>query len=49
MRARGLARRLLLWEYDRGSLPYDALCVLMLLFILLVPGTWLSDPMVIGR
>jgi hypothetical protein len=42
------ASRLLLWDYGRGSLPYDVLCVLLLLFILFVPPTWLGDPMVIG-
>jgi hypothetical protein len=38
--------RLLLWDYERGSLPYDLLCLLIVLFILLVPAAWLSDPMV---
>ena len=28
------ASRLLLWDYGRGSLPYDVLCVLLLLFLL---------------
>jgi hypothetical protein len=40
------ASRLLLWDYERGSVPYDVLCVLLLLFILLVPPPWLGDPMV---
>jgi hypothetical protein len=40
--------RLLLWDYERGSLPYDLLCLLILLFILLVPAAWLADPMVAG-
>ena len=40
--------RLLLWDYGRGSLPYDVLCVLLLLFILFVPPAWLGDPMVAG-
>lgn len=42
------ASRLLLWDYGRGSLPYDVLCVFLLLFILFVPPAWLGDPMVIG-
>jgi hypothetical protein len=42
------ASRLLLWDYGRGALPYDVLCVLLLLFILFVPPTWLGDPMVTG-
>jgi hypothetical protein len=37
--------RLLLWDYERGSLPYDVLCVLMLLFLWLVSGKTLADPM----
>ena len=39
--------RLLLWEYDRGSPPYEMLCLLILLFILLAPAAWLADPLVI--
>ena len=41
--------RFLLWDYDRGSLAYDLLCVLMLLFIVLVPPAWLGDPLVVAR
>jgi hypothetical protein len=37
--------RLQLWGFERGSLAYDALCLLVLLFLLLVPGSWLADPM----
>ena len=40
-------RRLLLWDYARGSLPYDVLCGLVLLFVLLIPPAWLGDPMVV--
>ena len=40
--------RLLLWDYGRGSLPYDVLCVLLLLFVLLVSPQWLRDPLVTG-
>jgi len=39
--------RLLLWDYERGSLPYDLLCVLLLLIVLLLPPAWLGDPMVV--
>jgi hypothetical protein len=41
--------RLLLWDYGRGSLPYDVLCVMLLVFIFLVPPSWLADPMVAIR
>ena len=41
--------RLLLWDYGRGSLPYDVLCVLLLLLVFLVPPSWLGDPMVSVR
>jgi hypothetical protein len=37
--------RLLLWDYDRGSLPYDLLWVVMLLLLLLVPVSWWRDPL----
>jgi len=37
--------RLLLWDYGRGSLPYDVICVMLLVFIFLVPPSWLGDPM----
>ena len=42
------ASRLLLWDYGRGSLPYDVLCVVLLLLIVLAPPGWLGDPMVTG-
>jgi hypothetical protein len=37
--------RLLLWDYDRGSLAYDLLCLLVLLLLVLVPAAWWGDPM----
>ncbi len=37
--------RLLLWDYGRGSLPYDLLCALLLLFLFLVPPAGLGVPM----
>jgi hypothetical protein len=40
--------RLLLWDYPRGSVPYDVFCLLLLLFIFLVPPAWLQDPLVTG-
>jgi hypothetical protein len=36
--------RLLLWDYERGSLAYDLLCVLMLVWMCL-PSAWWGDPM----
>lgn len=39
--------RLLLWDYARGSLPYDALCLVLLLLVLLVPPAWIGDPMAV--
>ena len=43
----GLSRsaRLLLWDYARGSLPYDLLCALLLLLMLVVSPAALGDPM----
>jgi len=42
------ASRFLLWDYGRGALPYDVLCVVLLLALFLVPPVWLGDPMVTG-
>jgi hypothetical protein len=41
--------RLLLWDYGRGSWPYDLLCLLLLAFLLAVPASWLGDPMAVAR
>jgi hypothetical protein len=43
----GLSRRarLLLWDYERGSLPYDLLCLVMLIIVVAVPPAWWGDPM----
>lgn len=35
----------LLWGHERGTLAYDLLGLLMLLFLFLVPAAWLGDPM----
>jgi hypothetical protein len=43
------AVRLLLWNYERGSLPYDVACLVLLILLLLVPGAWWGDPMGTGR
>ncbi|PYQ12429.1 MAG: hypothetical protein DMF80_18620 [Acidobacteria bacterium] len=38
--------RLLLWDYARGSIPYDLLCLALVLLLLAVPpGCW-ADPMI---
>ena len=37
--------RLLLWDFDRGSLAYDVLWVVMVLFLALAPPAWLGDPL----
>jgi hypothetical protein len=37
--------RLLLWDYERGSIPYDVAFVLVLLALLLVPGGYWGDPL----
>jgi hypothetical protein len=44
--ALSLRARILLWDFDRGSLAYDLLCVFLVLLLLLVPAAWWSDPMV---
>lgn len=37
--------RLLLWDYERGSRPYDLLCLLLFLVVFTVPPSWWGDPM----
>ena len=41
------AARLLLWDFERGSLAYDVLCAILLLFLFLAPAAWLGDPMLV--
>jgi hypothetical protein len=41
--------RLLLWDFERGSLAYDLLCLFLVLLLLLVPAAWWGDPMVTRR
>ena len=38
--------RFLLWDYPRGSVAYDVVCVVLLLLLILVPAAWWHDPMV---
>ncbi len=33
----GLARNLLIWSYERGTLQYDIICALILAFVFFVP------------
>jgi hypothetical protein len=40
--------RLLLWDFERGSVAYDVLCLVLLAFLFLVSPVWLKDPMVVG-
>ena len=40
-------RRLLLWDYERGSLLYDLVCLLLLILIAAAPAAWLGDPMAV--
>ena len=37
--------RFVLWDYERGSLPYDIALVLALLALFLVPGGFWGDPL----
>lgn len=36
-------RGTLFWSYDRGSWPYDAMVVAILIFVLLTPRKWFRD------
>lgn len=37
--------RLLLWDYARGSLAYDLAFLVVILLVLLVPGSFWGDPL----
>jgi hypothetical protein len=37
--------RLLLWDYERGSLAYDLACLAILALLLLVPAELWGDPL----
>jgi hypothetical protein len=41
--------RFLLWDYGRGSVPYDVLVAVLFLLLIGVPAGWWGDPMVAGR
>lgn len=41
-----LRARMLLWDFERGSLAYDLLCLFLVLLLLLIPAVWWGDPMV---
>jgi hypothetical protein len=41
--------RFLLWDYGRGSVPYDVLVAVLFLLLVAVPAGWWGDPMVAGR
>ena len=32
-----MLHKVLVWSYDRGTIPYDVICVLILAFIFLTP------------
>ncbi|MEW6735289.1 MAG: hypothetical protein AB1489_28615 [Acidobacteriota bacterium] len=34
----GIIKKIIFWSYERGSWQYDVLCVLILMFIFLVPA-----------
>jgi hypothetical protein len=33
----GISRRIFTWSYERGTLPYDIICALILAFIFFTP------------
>ncbi|MCM2254838.1 MAG: hypothetical protein NDJ94_04120 [Vicinamibacteria bacterium] len=46
MSALSARARLLLWDYDRGTLAYDLLCIALFLVLTLTPAGMWGDPMV---
>ncbi len=37
------AYSILFWSYDRGTLPYDIMCLTILMFIFLIPANFFYD------
>ena len=35
-----MLKNLILWNYERGTWPYDIFCLLIVAFIFLTPKTW---------
>jgi hypothetical protein len=40
-------KKTLFWSYERGSWQYDVMCVLILAFIFLAPGTFFHKPITV--
>lgn len=36
-KSRPVAQKIFIWTYERGTLPYDIICILILAFIFFVP------------
>jgi hypothetical protein len=36
-------KKYFLWTFERGSKPYDVICLLILAFIFLTPRSWFDD------
>jgi len=36
-------KKFLLWSFERGSRPYDAICLIILAFIFLTPASFFND------
>ncbi len=36
-KSRPFTQRIFIWTYERGTLPYDIICILILAFIFFVP------------
>ncbi len=44
-KAGGTIRNIFVWTYARGTIPYDIICALILLFIFLTPrGCYVKRP-----
>ena len=37
-----ITQKILIWTYERGSLQYDIICVLILAFIFFIPPTFFN-------
>ena len=39
----GLLKRIFFWNYERGTIPYDAIVLAIVAFVFLTPRSWFHD------
>jgi len=41
-KSRPITQKILIWTYERGTLQYDIICILILAFIFFIPPTFFN-------